>query len=65
MTSAECLLLGTLRASGAISAVRLGHRCSVPHESLYEALVSLEAAGLARVIVNHTKHTHTVLWRAA
>ena len=66
MTATERLLLGSLCGASAISAVDLGHRCGVPHESLYQALVRLEAAGLVRVVVNHIRgNQHERLWREA
>ena len=66
MTNTERLLLASLCGSSAISAVELGNRCGVPHESLYAALVRLEGAGLVRVVVNHIRgQQHQRLWSDA
>ena len=41
MTGTECQLLAAVRAQEPQTALDLGHRCSLPHQELYGALVRL------------------------
>ena len=66
MTGAECQLLAAVRAQEPQTAADLGHRCSVPHEALYGALVRLEAMGLLRITVdNNNPNKRQALWETA
>ena len=66
MTTTERLLLAAVRAQEPQTALDLGHRCSLPHESLYGALVRLEAMGLLRITVDHNNpNKHQAMWETA
>ena len=69
MTTTESLLLAAVRAQEPQTALDLGHRCSVPHEALYGALVRLEAMGLLRITVDHSnrqnRNKQQAMWETA
>ena len=66
MTDTECLLLASLRSVAPSKAIDLGHRCSLDHETLYGALVQLEAKGLIRITVDHNNpNKQQAMWETA
>jgi hypothetical protein len=66
MNRTERAVLASVRAAEPSKAVDIGHRCSLPHESLYVALVALEARGLIRLTVdNNNRNKRQALWETA
>jgi len=65
MSEQESTVLASIRGCGAISAVELGRRCGMADETLYGALVALEAKGFVRVSIFYkkaTKNERAALW---
>ena len=69
MTKTERAVLASLRSVAPSKAVDIGHRCSLDHETLYGALVQLEAKGLARIAVDYKNpsrpYKQQAMWETA